>query len=136
MILDRVRVGKASRKREGKHVHGSVPYGYRSVGAPDGKGRTLEVVEATAAIVRRIFIDAKEGDTPGRIAGALNTVGIPGPKGGTWNRTALRGIIENAAYAGERYGVKGAHPAIVTRRQWNAANVQLLARGRGSPKGD
>ena len=97
-------------------MHGSVPYGYRSIAAPDGQGRTLQPVDDTAAVVRRIFADAKQGDTPGRIAAVLNRDGVSGPRGGGWNRTAVRGIIENVAYAGERYGVKRAHPAIVTRQ--------------------
>jgi hypothetical protein len=101
------------------------PYGYRSAPAADGKGWTLEPVDETAAVVRRIFADATEGDTPGRIADALNRDSIPGPRGGTWNRTAVSAIIENVAYAGERYGMKGAHPAIVSRRVWNAANAEL-----------
>jgi hypothetical protein len=131
-ILDRVRVGKATRKRQGRHVQGSVAYGYRSVAAPDGKGRTLEPVEETAAVVRRIFDAARHGDTPGKISAALNTEGVSGPRGGVWNRTAVRGIIENAGYTGVRYGVKGAHAAIVSRCTFNAANVQLATRGRSS----
>jgi site-specific DNA recombinase len=130
MILDRVRAGKASRKREGKHVHGSVPYGYRSAPAPDGKGRTLAIVDETAAIVRRVFDDARHGATPGRIAKALNRDGLPGPRGGAWNRTAVRGIVENVSYYGQRYSVKRAHPAIVSRRLWNEANAELAKRSR------
>ena len=129
-ILDRVRAGKTARRREGKHVGGLPPYGYRSVSAADGEGWTLEPVEPAAEIVRGIFAGAKEGDTPGRIADALNRDASPGPRGGVWNRTAVRGIVENVAYAGERYGVKGAHPAIVTRRLWNAANAALASRAR------
>jgi DNA invertase Pin-like site-specific DNA recombinase len=131
MILDRVRAGKATRKREGKHVHGNVPYGYRSVAAPDGKGRTLALVDDTAAaVVRRVFQAAKQGDTPGRIARDLNGGGVTGPRGGEWNRTAVRGMIENIAYSGERYGVKNAHPGIVSRRLFNAANETLARRSR------
>ena len=42
----------------------------------------------------------------------------------------MRWIITNAAYAGEKYGVQKAHPAIVSRRAWNAAQAALAARGR------
>ncbi len=86
--------------------------------------------EATAAVVRRIFDDAKHGYSPGRIANGLNRDGIPCPTGRTWNRTAVRGIIENPAYRGERYRVKKAHPAIVSPQLWNAANGALKVRGR------
>ena len=42
----------------------------------------------------------------------------------------MRGILENRAYLGERYGVRKAHPKIVTPRLWNAANAALRARSR------
>jgi hypothetical protein len=39
-------------------------------------------------------------------------------------------IVRNPVYAGERYGVKGAQPAIVSTRLRNAANRALQARSR------
>lgn len=132
MILDRVRAGKASRKRQGRHVQGQIPYGYVTRPADDGKGRTLEPVPETADVVRRIFEAAKRGETPGKIADALNADSVPGPSGRGWNRTAVRGMIENPAYYGERYDVRG-HAAIVTRRLWNAANGELAKRSRPKP---
>jgi hypothetical protein len=39
-------------------------------------------------------------------------------------------MIENVAYAGERYGVKNAHPGIVSRRLFNPANDALANRSR------
>ena len=123
-ILERVRGGKAAKKKLGRHVHGRVPYGYRS---KDGE---LEPDEQKAPVVRRIFADAKDGYSPGRIARLLNNDRIPSPSGGEWNRTAVRGILTNPVYAGERYGVRRAQPAIVSRQAWNAAQAALRARGR------
>jgi len=72
--------------------------------------------------VRRIFDEAKAGAGPAMIARGLNESGESGPQGGTWSRQVVTGILRNPVYAGDRYGVKGAQPAIVTRRLWNSAN--------------
>jgi DNA invertase Pin-like site-specific DNA recombinase len=125
-ILERMRSGKAKRKEQGRHVHGRVPYGFRSTA---GK---LRHDPATVETVRRIFTDARAGDSPGRIARALNRDGIPGPTGGEWNRQTVRNVITNPAYAGERYGVKKAHEPIVSRRVWNEAQKALETRSKSS----
>lgn len=54
MILERARGGKAKKKALGRHVHGRVPYGYRS-----RKG-VLEPEEGLASVVHDIFVGAKE----------------------------------------------------------------------------
>jgi site-specific DNA recombinase len=123
-ILDRVKAGKTKAREAGKRTDGYAPYGFTLTA-----GR-LEPVEEQAVTVRRIFEAAKAGDTPGRIAKALNADGIPGPTGRTWNRQTVRNIIGNVAYAGEQHGRKKAHPAIVTRQLWNRANEQIRSRAR------
>src|SRR5205807_1492006 len=115
-ILERLRAGKAEKKRLGRHVHGSVPYGYRSA----GQGR-LEVDPAEAEVVRRIFESAKRGAGVRRIARELNEAGIASPRGKTWSGQGVSGILANPVYRGERYAVKNAQPRIVTARLWNAA---------------
>lgn len=115
MISERVSAGKAKKKQLGRHVHGRVPYAYRSdrgILTPDPE---------LAPIVLRIFSDARDGYTPGRIARALNTEGVSSPQGAQWSPTTVRRILRNAAYAGERYSVKRAHPAIVSRQLFNTA---------------
>jgi DNA invertase Pin-like site-specific DNA recombinase len=137
MILERVGAGKAKKKQLGRHVHGRVPYGYLS-----DRG-VFQVDLERADTVRRIFADAKNGDSPGRIARALNADSVPSPLGAHWSSKAVERIIENVAYAGERYGVKQAHPPVVSRRIFNAANAALsrrreawaAARGAGSTSG-
>lgn len=90
MILDRVRAGKAKRKLQGRHVHGRIPYGLRSA------GQGVPVVDdEQAAVVRRIFTDARDGYSPGRIARDLNGDGIASPSGGAWGEMAVRRIVVN-----------------------------------------
>jgi DNA invertase Pin-like site-specific DNA recombinase len=123
---ERLRRGKAAAKRQGRHVHGQAPYGYRSV-----RGR-LETVPELVPVVRRIFERAKEGRTPGQIARELTEEGIPTATGRAraWSPRAVRNIILNPAYAGERYGVKRAHERIVTRQAWNKAQAAMRSRAR------
>jgi site-specific DNA recombinase len=115
MILDRVRAGKAKKKRLGRHVHGRVPFGYTS-----NRGELRPDVE-TAETVRRIFEGARRGAGPSAIARMLNDAGTPSPTGGSWTRQAVAVMLSNPAYKGEKYGVRGAHAPIVTVRTWNAA---------------
>jgi site-specific DNA recombinase len=81
---------------------GSRIYGYRS--APGG---AIEIVEAEAAIVRRILIDFAAGLSTRDIAAALNAEGVPGPRGGLWNPSTIHGsrqrgngVLRTELYAG------------------------------------
>ncbi|HMI99257.1 MAG TPA: recombinase family protein [Gaiellaceae bacterium] len=123
-ILERMRGGKAKRKEQGRHVHGRIPYGYVT------SAGELRPSEPQASIVRRIFTEAKAGDSPDRITRGLNRDGIDGPTGKSWNRTTVRNVLTNTVYAGERYGVKKAHAAIVSRRVWNETQRALEARSK------
>jgi DNA invertase Pin-like site-specific DNA recombinase len=127
MILERVGAGKAKKKALGRHVHGRVPYGYSS---EDG---ILTPVADLAPIVRRIISDIAAGDSPGKVARRLTADDVRSPQGGeAWSANTVRLIASNPAYAGERYGVKRAHEAIVSRRALNAATRTLESRGRKS----
>jgi Recombinase/Resolvase, N terminal domain len=125
MIVDRVRKGKAERKRQGRHVHGRIPYGYRSAG--DGR---LELVDEEAQVVRCIFELAKKGKSLGVITDRLNDGGTSSPQDKAWRRFGVSRILANPVYVGERYGVKKAQPAIVSRQLWNAVQAGLERRGR------
>ena len=116
MILERVSAGKAKKKQLGRHVHGRVPYGYQSE-----RGILRPNPELTP-IVRRIFNEARDGSSAGRIARGLNAEQIASPHGVMWSAKAIRRILRNPVYAGERYGVKRAHPHIVSRQLYNAVN--------------
>ena len=124
MILERVGAGKAAKKKLGRHVHGRIPYGFSSAVAG-----VLEPLPSLVPVVRRIFADAKDGYSPGRIARDLTREGIPAPQGGAWNAVGIRTMLRSAVYCGEKYGIKRAHPAIVSRRLFNAVQAVLDERG-------
>ncbi|MBU2534219.1 MAG: recombinase family protein, partial [Alphaproteobacteria bacterium] len=72
----------------------------------DDRGqRTINAEQAE--IVRRIFAEYAEGKGPIAIVGDLNREGVPGPRGGRWNASALlgnpkrlNGILNNELYRG------------------------------------
>lgn len=136
MIRRRLNVGKALRREAGEHTDGRAPYGYRIDRGPDGKQPPKLAIDAeTRPFVEAIFAAAKRGETPRRIAADLTARKIATPRGKKeWSDNAVRVIVTNPAYYGERHGKASAHEAIVTRRTWNAANRALRSRARSERK--
>ncbi len=109
-LADKTRRGLRGRVQDGKSG-GGIAYGYRAVRQLDGQGELQrgdrEVIEAEAAIVRRIFREFATGEGPRAIAKRLNTEGVPGPGGALWIDTAIRGhlkrgtgLVNNELYVG------------------------------------
>ena len=99
---------------------GGLSYGYRILRGlrPDGTPITgeLEIDEAQAAILRRIFAAYASGQSPRSIAKALNAEGVPGPRDGQWTASLLlgsvareTGLLRNRLFVGER---------VWNRQQW------------------
>ena len=95
--------------RAGKSAGGRC-YGYRPLPRFESgeviRG-DLEIVEAEAGIVRRIFQEYVDGHTPRQIAHDLNRDCIAPPRGRTWNASTINGcpkrgtgILRNGLYAG------------------------------------
>ena len=85
---------------------GGLPYGYRSTGN-DEDGYKRHIHEPEAQWVRHIFQRYALGDSPRKIAQALNAQGVASSRGGTWAHTALYpdakgvGMLGNPMYAGK-----------------------------------
>ncbi|WP_429067742.1 recombinase family protein [Bosea sp. OAE752] len=104
-LAQKVRRGLSGVVRDGRSAGGRA-YGYRPVAGQPGK---LEIVEAEAVIIRRIFAEYLAGDSARTIAGRLNTEGVPPPRGTFWaaititgNRKRGHGLLLNPIYAGKR----------------------------------
>lgn len=113
-VLEQVRY----RTREGMKTvakHGRVPggicYGYKVKRAFDDDGnviRGLRTIDpGEAEIITWIFRQYANGLSPNQIADDLNAQGIAGPRGRSWQATAIRGhrsrgsgILNNQAYIG------------------------------------
>lgn len=119
---------KTHRDLQGSHTRGlstgGRTFGYRAVkvegAARPGKHSQparLEIDEAEAAIVRRIFEEYRDGKSLRAIAVALNDAGVPFPAKGTrrervrkgWSRVTVRWILRNERYVGR---------VIWNKRQW------------------
>ncbi|WP_346072590.1 recombinase family protein [Saccharopolyspora thermophila] len=106
---------------EGRHQGGRAPYGYNVVdGGPHPNPRkategyrlrVLEIDEASAAVVRRIFAEYLNGKGDRAIANGLNRDRIPCPSARRpeqnrhrladgWQASTIRSILENPRYTG------------------------------------
>jgi site-specific DNA recombinase len=131
--------GQLGRALQGK-VPGGKAYGYDLVTNATGE-RQINSVEA--AVVRRIFTEFANGQSPRAIAKQLNAEDVAGPDGRPWGDTTIRGQVErgtgllnNALYVGRlewnrcsyvkdpRSGKRVARPN--PREKWETAEVPHL----------
>ena len=123
IIKDRLAGGKVAAKKQGRNVHGRIPFGYRvekgqrGILVPDvqlregATGATVRDFEGPAVVVRRIFTDRAAGYSTVQIAKRLNADAAPSPSGKPWSPTAVWRVLGNEpTYRGVRNDVRGAHP--------------------------
>src|SRR6476659_5839735 len=103
-LADKTRRGLRGRVELGRSG-GGLCYGYTIIENDERGGR--EILQAEAAVVRRIFADFAAGKSPRRIAAELNREGTPGPGGRPWGDTTIRGhalrgtgVLRNELYVG------------------------------------
>ena len=102
-IAERSRRGKRHRAHQGSiNVLSGAPYGYRYVRKSDTAAAYYEVLEAEAAVVRRVYeAYTQEGLSINAIAHRLNEEQIPTRTGTTrWERSTVWGMLRNPAYRG------------------------------------
>jgi len=109
------------RAEMGRPAKGVRPTGYTLAG---------KVIEAEAAVVRRIFNQFTAGDTLKGLAADLAKDGITTRRGGVWSSSSVSSILRNGRYAG-RSIYKGQDvgpanwPAIVSEAQFAAVQSRL-----------
>jgi site-specific DNA recombinase len=121
-------------------IPGGRCYGYDVVRDGEDRGKRT-INQADAAIVRRIYAEYVEGRSPLKIVQALNAEGIPGPRGGHWNVSALlgsakrrNGLLNNSLYAGRiTYNRQSFIKDPATgRRQAKSQPARPMAHARGA----
>jgi hypothetical protein len=111
-LADKTRRGQEGRVRSGRSG-GGLGFGYEVARELDARGELvrggLEIDEAKATIIRRIFGEFAAGLSPRAIAGKLNNEQIPGPAGKPWGPSTIygnwrrgTGILNNELYVGRR----------------------------------
>lgn len=134
MIRDRLRDGKAARKRRGLRTGGLVPFGFRA----NASTRQLEQVPEEADLVRHIFERAAAGSTPAEIASWLAESGAAtkrtGKVGGRpWTARAVLRVLGNRAYVGEIGGVSAKHGTLVSEDMFKQAHKAVATRRTRAP---
>jgi site-specific DNA recombinase len=102
-ILERSRRGKLHRARQGQiNVLCGAPYGYFYVCKSDTGPARYEVIEAEAAVVRKVYAwYTVEGLSIGAITRRLNERGVPTRKQrARWERSTVWAMLRNPAYKG------------------------------------
>jgi DNA invertase Pin-like site-specific DNA recombinase len=98
----------------------------------------IEVIKERAQVVRKIFHWSAAGFGACQIIGRLTRAGIPAFGGKGWFKTYITRIIRDRRALGEYQPCKGGKPdgppvpgyfpAVVTEREWLAANEQMVSR--------
>jgi site-specific DNA recombinase len=104
-LAQKTRRGQVGRVKAGR-IPGGKSYGYTVIRDGEDRGRR-RINETEAAIVRRIFQEYVNGDSPLAIVARLNAERVASPRGGQWNastingsRKRLNGLLNNPLYAG------------------------------------
>ena len=141
-LAEEVRRGMREAASRGFWVSSRSPYGYNRVMVQDGakKRPILEVNDAEAVLVRRMFQMADSGKTLLDITKTLNREGISSPHGKPWRKTTLYKMLTNEVYTGTAvWGVQSkdkappvrvedAFPALVSRETFNRVVALLESR--------
>lgn len=98
--------------RDGYFTGGRAPFGYEA--KKDGKRNRLAVVEAEAAIVRRVFALYLGGMGTKRIAALLNSEGVT-KRGAPWSKNNAALLLANRRYIGETIFNRTNHAERVAR---------------------
>ena len=118
------------------------PYGYKRVYVQDGikKRPKLELNPPADAVVKRIFDMVLQGKSILDVTKTLNAEGIPTTNGKKWLKTTIHTMLDHEAYTGTLvWGAKAkdgappvrvedAHPAIVSKRDFQKARKLLASR--------
>jgi len=140
-IRMRTEEGKKASAKMGNYIGGAIPYGYKGIPNPGGKGTKIVVVPEEAEIVKKIFAwFMHEDQTYTWIAKELNRLGIPKgqaanerTKGTKWRDSSVRKMLSTEEYRGvyitQRYRLISKNPERYEERpkeEWNYTPVDPI----------
>lgn len=124
---------KMARGRTTKAMGGNKPAGVTPCGYKYSADRKhIEIDEAEAATVKRIFSMAQRGNSLQAIADALNADGIQTRRGNEWSKQGIATILKNDFYTGKLHHgeqvIEGAHPALISKVTYGKVQAALARR--------
>ena len=123
--------GRTAKAKNGDKPAGVCPYGYEY--AADKK--SVIVVEAEAATVKKMFTLGQTGQSLSKIAEAINATGVTTRRGKPFSKGTIAAILSNRFYVGELthagQTIKGNHTPIISKVQFGKVQAQLEKRKRG-----
>ena len=129
---DRIRENWATAQRlaveRGIHIASRPPTGYVRPKDKNGKSEPLKLVKKDARVIHQVFLSRANGSSLRDLARLLQKEGVRGPySNNVWTSAAVAKLLHNPVYLGQaRSGVfvqDGAHPPIVNRAEWEAAQA-------------
>ena len=90
-----------------------LPWGYVA------DGPKLSVDPARGAVIRRVYALVRKAKTRAEVAKRLKAEKLRGQR--PWTAASVAAVIADERYTGGTWGRPGAHPAIVKRSTWRAA---------------
>lgn len=131
--------GRATKAAKGDKPAGAIPYGYKY----SADRKHVEVNEAEAATVKRMFTLAQTGESLSKITAKINESGATTRRGKPFAKGTVAAILGNRFYVGElthdskearespdykpNY-IKGSHTPIISKVQFGKAQSQLAKR--------
>jgi site-specific DNA recombinase len=130
VLIDRIKAGNAAKARRGEWVGGGAPYGYRPA-----EGKTLEIVESEAEVVRNVYEMCLKENLGGiAIAVRLNNAGRRTRRGAHWSGAKILDMLRRPTYAGwithHDQAFKGQHEAIVSQEVFDDVQVIMDEHGK------
>lgn len=132
------RKGARQRRAQQQAAEQGRPAGGRRAFGYDRTGNTVN--EREAAVIRQAYASVLQGESLKSIARAWNEAGFPTTAGGTWRHDNVRGVLQNARYAGLRtYRGEVVGPAtwepLIDRDTYDAVAAILSAPSRRTTTG-
>lgn len=132
LIKGRTLAGKIASAEMGNYTGTSIPYGYRAIPNPHGKGRRLEIVSHEKQWIQRMFEwYIYDGLGFGQIAGKLNEVKVP--KGEStrarhqtnpWTERIVRNMLHSPVYRGQFVANrKDESGNLLPENEWTVVNI-------------